>query len=70
MTCVSLGGVWFPAIASVLPVFTGGILGILSLYFTGNIMSQYVTGNNINKASEIVQPQNKIVTDAEIAREV
>lgn len=46
---VSLSGVLFPAIVAILPTFVGGLLGIVSLYFTGNIMNKFVVGNNIAK---------------------
>ena len=37
ITVVALLGVKYAAISTVLPSFVGGILGVLGLYFTGNV---------------------------------
>jgi hypothetical protein len=36
--------IWFPAIETLLPAFVSGILGINSLYFSGNIVNKFVVG--------------------------
>jgi hypothetical protein len=47
VTLVAVLSVGFPGIIAVMPTFTGGILAILSLYFTGNVMNKYVTGKQL-----------------------
>lgn len=37
ITCVALLGVKYAAVSAVLPTFVGGILGVLGLYFSGNV---------------------------------
>jgi hypothetical protein len=49
ITAVSTLSIWFPGIAPILPTFVGGLLGILSLYFTGNVMNKYVVSKSIPK---------------------
>jgi len=49
----SLMSIWFTAIAAILPSFIGGLLGILSLYFTGNVANKYVLGKVINNSNQI-----------------
>ena len=44
VTGISTASIWYPGIQAVLPSFIGGILGILSLYFGGNVASKYVNG--------------------------
>lgn len=46
VTIVTVLAVKSPAVAAVLPTFVGGILGVLSLYFTGNIMTKHVIGRH------------------------
>lgn len=45
LTGVSLCALKFPPVVAVLPTFTGGIIGVLSLYFTGNVMAKHVNGS-------------------------
>ena len=52
ITVVTMTTVKFPAVAAVLPTFIGGILGVLSLYFAGNVVAKQITGNNIKKLTE------------------
>jgi len=52
LTIVSLAGIIYPAVAAILPTFIGGLLGILSLYFTGNLMNKYVAGKNVKNLQE------------------
>lgn len=44
---VAVAGIWSAAIPTVLPTFVGGILGVLSLYFTGNIANKFVVGKQM-----------------------
>jgi len=52
LTSLALAGMIYPAVAAILPTFVGGLLGILSLYFTGNVVNKYVTGKNLKNLSE------------------
>lgn len=42
LTVVCILGIWFPMLPAILPTFVGGILGILSLYFTGNVLQKHI----------------------------
>lgn len=53
ITAVAVLSIWFSTIISIMPTFIGGVLGVLSLYFTGNVMSKHVTGNNIVKLETV-----------------
>lgn len=33
-----------PAVQGILPTFVGGVLGVLGLYFTGNVANKHVVG--------------------------
>lgn len=57
VTGVAVSTVWFPAVQAVFPTFIGGILGIVSLYFTGNVANKFVVGKTEveMKATEIRQ---------------
>lgn len=45
ITGMSVAGLWFPqSITAIMPSFVAGILGSLSLYFTGNIANKHVAG--------------------------
>lgn len=52
LTIIALAGIIYPAVVAILPTFVGGLLGILSLYFTGNVVNKYVTGKNLKNLSE------------------
>lgn len=52
LTTVSLAGIIYPAVVAILPTFVGGLLGILSLYFTGNVVNKYVAGKNLQNLTE------------------
>lgn len=52
LTTLALTGIIYPAVAAILPTFVGGLLGILSLYFTGNVVNKYVVGKNLNGLPE------------------
>jgi hypothetical protein len=49
LTGVTLSGVWSSNVATMLPTFTGGLLGVISLYFTGNVMNKHVIGSTAAK---------------------
>jgi hypothetical protein len=52
LTSIALAGIIYPAVVAILPTFVGGLLGILSLYFTGNVVNKYVTGKNLQNLTE------------------
>ena len=47
VTIVSVLSIWATVIPSILPSFIGGILGILSLYYAGNVSQKYVVGKQM-----------------------
>jgi len=53
VTVVSVLGAWLTGIQAVLPTLIGGILGVLSLYFTGNIVNKYVVGKTMMPTDEV-----------------
>jgi hypothetical protein len=55
VTTVSLLGIWFPAIEAILPTFIGGVLGILGLYFGGNVGAKWVIGKTVAQTQQDVQ---------------
>ena len=54
---MALAAIVYPSIVAILPTFAGGILGVLSLYMTGNIMNKFVVGKNIQNI--VVDPEEK-----------
>lgn len=52
ITAMAVFGMYVPSIQGVFPTYIGGILGILSLYFTGNVMTKWV----VNKTTP---PENE-----------
>lgn len=44
VTIVTLLTIKYATLVAILPTFIGGILGVLSLYFTGNIITKHVVG--------------------------
>lgn len=50
MVVIAMASVFSPAIPAVMPTFTGGILGVLSLYFAGNVTNKLVVGKVMNDA--------------------
>ena len=42
LTGTSIASVWSPTLSSMMPTFIGGLLGILGLYFTGNVGQKVV----------------------------
>ena len=54
---LTLIGLWSPAMIGLLPTSIGGILGVLGLYFAGNITAAHVAqkylNNIINKPEEV-----------------
>ena len=59
LTAVALGATIFPSIVAILPTFAGGLLGLVSLYFTGNLMNKHIVGNNISKFGFIDNPDKE-----------
>ena len=53
VTAVALSALKWPAIVAVFPTFVGGILGILSLYFTGNVINRYVVNKRIIEEKKV-----------------
>jgi len=51
ITGVSLGGIWSVTLAGVMPSFISGILGVLSLYYAGNIAKSYVASKVLGLAN-------------------
>lgn len=49
ITVVTIMGTFFPTLPSIMPTFTGGILGVLSLYFTGNVVNKWVVGKTLTQ---------------------
>ena len=45
ITLVALVGIKYQAIEGVYPTFMGGVMGILGLYFSGNVVNKHVIGN-------------------------
>lgn len=44
ITGVSVASIWLASVAGILPTFIGGILGVLSVYYGGNIANKFVVG--------------------------
>ena len=42
VTAVTVGTAWIKELAAVLPTFIGGVLGVLSAYYTGNVAAAHV----------------------------
>lgn len=58
ITGVSVAAIWFAAVAGILPTFVGGILGVLSVYYGGNVANKFVVGKTqveFKKATETVK---------------
>jgi len=49
ISAMTLLGIVFPAILAFMPSFISGIIGVLSLYFIGNVVNKHVVGNIQNK---------------------
>ena len=47
LVIVTFASLIYPAMAAVFPTFVGGLLGLLSLYFTGNVINKYIVGKNV-----------------------
>lgn len=57
VVCILAG--FFSGLATILPTFVGGVLGILSLYFTGNVLNKFVVGKSIagmSAPAEVEEP--------------
>lgn len=44
ISAITVFSVWFVSLHAILPSFIGGILGVLSLYYGGNVGSKFVIG--------------------------
>jgi len=49
ITIVTMLTAIYPALAAVMPTFIAGVMGTLSIYFTGNVVTKHIVGNNIAK---------------------
>lgn len=52
ITIVTMLTALYPPLAAVMPTFVAGIMGTLSVYFTGNVVAKHITGNNIAKLTD------------------
>ena len=52
ITLLTILSGWLPVIPTVLPTFVGGMLGILSLYFAGNVGNKYIVGKTLVSEKE------------------
>jgi len=50
--CILSG--FLPQLTAGLPTVIGGILGVLGIYFTGNVATKHVMGSALTKAGTIV----------------
>ncbi len=64
ITIFGLIGIRYSSIEGIYPTFIGGVIGIVSIYLTGNVASKYVVGKNIIAAQEV---QNKATTQQPIS---
>ena len=51
LTGVTIGSIWFKGLETSLSSLTGGVLGVLSLYLTGNVATKYVVGKQVQVAT-------------------
>lgn len=49
ITIVGLVGLGSANIMGIFPTFIGGVLGVLSLYFTGNVVTKHVMGKHLQQ---------------------
>lgn len=47
LTVLTVGSIFYPVLVGILPTFVSGVVGILSLYFTGNIANKYVMNKTL-----------------------
>jgi len=66
VTALAAMGAFFPAVPAILPTFVGGVLGVLSLYFTGNVVNKYVVGKTMVQVEN--QSDNGIVGNQEAGK--
>ena len=45
-------GLFHPTVIPLFPTFVGGLLGVLGLYFSGNVANKAIIGNNIARLNE------------------
>ena len=59
LTGIAILAANYSAVATIFPTFVGGLLGVLSVYFTGNVVTKHVVGKN----GLSLTPENKIVEE-------
>lgn len=47
ITGVSVLSLWFPTSVALLPTFIGGIIGVTTLYMSGNVANKFVVGKQL-----------------------
>jgi 1,4-dihydroxy-2-naphthoate octaprenyltransferase len=47
ISIITVLGVFYPAIQTTLPAFIGGVIGILSVYYTGNVATKFVIDKQV-----------------------
>jgi len=70
---LTLIGLWSPTMIGLLPTSIGGILGVLGLYFAGNITAAHVANKYLNSMiskPEEVKPNSSINSPIEDVGEV
>lgn len=60
ITGVSVASIWFAAVAGILPTFVGGILGVLSVYYGGNVGSKFVVGKVQTEFKRVENEKEKV----------
>ena len=57
ITGFTVAGLWFTVVEALLPGYIAGILGVLSLYFTGNVWAKHVAGKQDVEMSRVLHSQ-------------
>lgn len=47
LTLMSYLGISSPAVQGILPSFNSGLLGVLGLYFAGNVVNKHIVGKQV-----------------------
>ena len=55
ITIVTMMSAIYPALAATMPTFIAGVMGTLSIYFTGNVVAKHIVGNNIAKLTPPIE---------------
>ena len=66
VTIFSLMSIWYMPIAGLLPTFIAGILGVLGLYFGGNVANKFVVGKPETLEVPIISKTEKISKNQKI----